>query len=169
MPQKCVAPKICCGRSLGVFIYRLYNRARFGMTRFSNWFKTRSPRGQWAAGCVGVVTIVMSCLYFLGLASYLARPTLLTTPPAATIVIVIPTVQRPTFAAPTAPPTFVLPGATLPATPTQAPIPTRAPPTETPAFILDPNGTPITVTPIADETATPDATLFFQLSQTRQP
>lgn len=123
------------------------------MIRFQNWFRTRSPRGQWAAGCAGVVLVVTVCLYGLGIASYFTRPLLVTTPAAATVVFAIPTLSpRPTFAPPTIPPTLALPGSTLQATPTQAPIPTRAPPTETPLTILDPNGTPITVTPSPSET-----------------
>lgn len=134
------------------------------MTRFRNWFRTLSPRGQWGAGCAGIVIVITACLYSLGLFSYLVRPTLVTTPPAATIVFVIPTpVPRPTFAAPTSPPTLVLPGSTLPATPTQAPIPTRAPPTDTPTPLLGPDGLPLPTT------TTPDATLFFELAQTPQP
>lgn len=132
------------------------------MTRFQNWFQTRSPRGQWAMSCAGVVAIVSFCLYGLGLASYVARPLLVTTPPMATVVFVFPTAEpRPTILFPTAPPTFALPGSTLEATPTQAPLPTRAPPTATTEFILDPEGTPMTVTPspeltsLANETQTP--------------
>jgi len=134
------------------------------MSRFQNWFRAQSSRGQWLAGCAGVAVVISICLYSLGLASYFARPTLVATPPVATIVMVIPTVARPTFVVPTAaPPTFALPVSTLPATPTQAPIPTRAPPTETPTPLLGPDGLPIPIT------ETPDATLFFQLAQTPQP
>lgn len=133
------------------------------MTRFQNWFRAQSPRGQWAVGCAGVAVVVSVCLYSLGLASYFARPTLVATPPAATIVMAMPTVERPTFTIPTAAPTFALPASTLQATPTQAPIPTRAPPTETPTPLLGPDGLPLPIT------GTPDATLFFQLAQTPQP
>jgi hypothetical protein len=134
------------------------------MSRLSNWFEVQSPRKQWAAGCAGIVGVVALCLYGLGLVSYMVRPTLVATPPAATVVFVISTLQpRPTFSPPTIPPTFALPGSTLPATPTQAPIPTRAPPTETPTLVLGPDGSPIPFT------ATPDATVFFQLAQTPQP
>ncbi|MBI4674371.1 MAG: hypothetical protein HY741_22230 [Chloroflexi bacterium] len=122
------------------------------MTRLQNWFNTQSPRRQWAAGCAGIVLIVALCLYSLGLVSLLVRPALVATPPPATVVLQMPTVVQPTFVLPTAPPTLALPGSTLIATPTQAPIPTRAPtntPTETPTLLLDENGTPIfpTVTP----------------------
>jgi hypothetical protein len=58
----------------------------------------------------------------------------------------IPTVLQPTFVSPTLRPTLALPGSTLIATPTQAPIPTRAPtntPTVTPTLLLDEKGTPI--------------------------
>lgn len=134
------------------------------MSRLSNWFHAQPPRKQWLAGCASVAGVVTLCLYGMGLFSFLARPTLVATPAAATVVFAIPTTQpRPTFSVPTAAPTFVLPGSTLIATPTQAPIPTRAPPTETPTLLLGPDGSPIPFT------ATPDATLFFQLSQTRQP
>lgn len=124
------------------------------MARFQNWFRKQSTRGQWAVGCAGIVLVTTACLYSLGLVSYFVRPTLLAAPPAATIVFAIPTVERPTFVVPTVRPTIVLPGSTLEATPTQAPIPTRAPPTETPFFILDPNGTPITITPLPSTTPT---------------
>lgn len=90
--------------------------------------------------------VVTACLYGLGLMSFLARPTLLATPPAATVLIQIPTIAPRTVVAPTALPTLNLPGSTLVATPTQAPIPTRAPtntPTITPTLLLDENGTPI--------------------------
>lgn len=134
------------------------------MSRFQSWFRGLSPRGQWGAGCAGIVLVVATCLYSLGIFSYLIRPALVTTPPAATVVFAIPTLApRPTFAAPTAPATLALPGSTLPATPTQAPIPTRAPPTETPTPLLGPDGNPLPTS------ATPDATLFFQLAQTPQP
>ncbi|MCC7165794.1 MAG: hypothetical protein IT331_25075 [Anaerolineae bacterium] len=133
------------------------------MTRFQNWFRAQPPRGQWVVGCAGVAVVVSVCLYSLGLASFLARPALIATPPAATIVMAVPTVERPTFVAPTVAPTFILPASTLQATPTQAPIPTRAPPTETPTPLLGPDGLPL---PITD---TPDATLYFQLAQTPQP
>lgn len=131
------------------------------MTRFQRWFHAQTPRGQWAAGCAGIVAVVSLCLYGLGLFSYFARPTLVATPPVATIIFDIATVERPTFAVPTVRPTFALPGSTLVSTPTQAPIPTRAPPTETPTPILGPDGLPIT--------ATPDATQAFELSQTPPP
>lgn len=134
------------------------------MTRFRNWFQARSPRGQWAVGCAVTVLVVTLCLYSLGFASFLVRPALVTTPPPETVVVSIPTaVVRPTFAPPTAPPSIILPGSTLEATPTQAPIPTRVPPTNTPLYILDPGGTPVTITPmyVPDEngilvTATPN-------------
>lgn len=123
------------------------------MIRFQNWFHAQSPRGQWVAGCAGIVVVITLCLYGLGLFSYVARLTLVATPLVETVVITLPTVpQRPTFSPSSIPPTLALPGSTLQATPTQAPIPTRAPPTETPLFILDPNGTPITVTPLPSET-----------------
>lgn len=117
-----------------------------------SWFHALTPRRQWAAGCAGIVLLVALCLYSLGLVSFLVRPVLVATPPPATVVLQIPTVAQPTFVMPTAPPTLALPGSTLVATPTQAPIPTRAPtntPTETPTLLLDANGTPIfpTATP----------------------
>jgi hypothetical protein len=133
------------------------------MSRIFRWFNAQSPRGQWVAGCAGVLGIVSLCLYSLGLISYLARPQIVTTPPAATVVLTVSTVVRPTFAAPTVLPTLALPGSTLESTPTQAPIPTRAPPTETPTLLLGPDGSPIPFT------ATPDATLFFQFAQTPRP
>lgn len=116
------------------------------MLRLRNWFHTRSLRQQWAVGCVGIVGMVTACLYGLGLVSFLARPTLLATPPPATVLYQIPTVAPRTVLAPTALPTLILPGSTLVATPTQAPIPTRAPTstaTITPTLVLDANGTPI--------------------------
>lgn len=123
------------------------------MSRLRYWFHSLSPRGQWTAGCVGVVLIVTGCLYVLGLTSFVMRPVLVATPPPATVVLALPTLAPPpTITAPTAPPTLDLPASTLVATPTQAPIPTRAPTstaTITPTLILDANGTPIflTVTP----------------------
>lgn len=123
------------------------------MTRFKLWYQSQSPRGQWIAGCAGVILIIAICLYGLGLFGYLARPILVSKPSSATVVVAIPTpVQAATFVPPTAPPTLALPNSTLLATPTQAPIPTRAPPTETPLFILDENGTPITITPLPSTT-----------------
>lgn len=107
--------------------------------------------------------MVALCLYGLGLFSYFARPLLVATPPAATVVLTVSTAVRPTFSAPTIAPTLALPASTLESTPTQAPIPTRAPPTETPTLILGPDGSPIPFT------ATPDATQFFQMAQTPQP
>jgi len=133
------------------------------MIRFQRWFAAKSPRGQWTLGCAGVLGVVALCLYGLGIASYFARPSLVATPSVSTVVFAISTIERPTFAAPTPAPTLVLPGSTLVATPTQAPIPTRAPPTETPTLPLGPDGNPVTLTP------TPDATQFFQLAQTPQP
>jgi hypothetical protein len=135
------------------------------MNRLKRWFGTRSPRGQWTAGCAGVLAVISLCLYSLGLVSYIMRPTLVATPSVATVVFAVPTVSRPTFAAATVPPTLALPGSTLEATPTQAPIPTNAPPTETetPTLALDANGNPIPIT------TTPDATEFFHLAQTAQP
>jgi hypothetical protein len=122
------------------------------MNRLRNWFNALSSRRQWTAGCAGIVLIVTGCLYVLGLVSFVIRPTLVATPPPATLVLKVPTVAHPTLIFPTAPPTLVLPVSTLVATPTQAPIPTNAPtntPTETPTLLLDANGTPIfpTATP----------------------
>lgn len=134
------------------------------MTRFQRWFNAQTPRGQWSAGCAGVIAVIALCLYGLGLFSYVARPTLVAIPPVATVVYTVPAVAPPTFVVPTAaPPTFALPGSTLVATPTQAPIPTRSPPTETPTPLLGPDGLPIPLT------TTPDATQAFELSQTPQP
>lgn len=133
------------------------------MNRFNRWFGAQSPRGQWAVGCAGVLGIIALCLYGLGLVSYIVRPTLVSKPSVATVVFAVPTVERPTFAAATVLPTLALPGSTLVATPTQAPIPTYSPPTatETPTLALDANGNPITTTP--------DATQFFQAAQTPKP
>jgi len=133
------------------------------MSRFQTWYHAHSSRGQWALGCAGVIFVVTLCLYGLGLFSYIARPALTVKPPAATIVLAIPTIEQATFAPPTVPPTFALPGSTLDATPTQAPIPTRAPPSETPLPTLGPGESP------AVFTTTPNATLFFELAQTPQP
>lgn len=119
------------------------------MNRFRNWFHALSSRRQWATGCAGIIFVVTLCLYSLGFVSLMVRPTLVATPPPATVVLQIPTVALPTYIIPTAPPTLNLPASTLEATPTQAPIPTRAPtntPTETPTFMLDANGTPIVPT-----------------------
>lgn len=116
------------------------------MSRLRIWFDALSQRQQWAVGCTGTILIVTACLYSLGLISFFARPALLATPPAATVVFQIPTIAPRTIAAPTVPPTLNLPVSTLVATPTQAPIPTRAPtntPTITPTLELDANGTPI--------------------------
>ena len=121
------------------------------MNRLRNWFHALTPRRQWATGCAGVVLLVTSCLYGLGVFSFFVRPTLVATPPPATVVMQIPTLVVPTYVPPTAPPTLFLPASTLIATPTQAPIPTRAPPTETPTLMLDANGTPI----LPPVTATP--------------
>lgn len=124
------------------------------MLRLRNWFHALSQRQQWAVGCAGSILVVTACLYSLGLVSFLARPALLATPPAATVLFQIPTIAPRTVVAPTALPTLYLPGSTLVATPTQAPIPTRAPtntPTITPTLLLDENGTPIFPT----ETAAP--------------
>ena len=142
---------------IAFLFYPPYNRNRHAscmtlMMRLRNWFHALTPRRQWAAGCAVVVLIVASCLYGLGLTSYVVRPTLVATPPLATVVMQIPTVALPTYVSPTVPPTLDLPASTLVATPTQAPIPTRAPtntPTITTTLQLDANGTPIfpTVSP----------------------
>lgn len=134
------------------------------MSRFQTWYHAHSPRGQWTLGCAGVIFVVTLCLYALGLFSYVARPQLTLKPPAATIVLAVPTIAAvPTYPAATAQATFVLPVSTLDSTPTQAPIPTRAPPTITPTPTLGFGASP------AAETTTPNATLFFELSQTRTP
>ncbi len=115
--------------------------------RLVNWFNALSPRGQWAAGCAGILAAIATCLYSLGLVSLVVRPMLVATPPPSTVVISLPTVVRPTLVLPTSVPTIVLPGSTLQPTPTQAPLPTRAPTnTPTPEGTLDPFATPVPVT-----------------------
>lgn len=104
------------------------------MNCIQRWFEAQSPLGQWAAGCAIVIAIVSLCLYGLGLTGFLLRPILVTTPPAATVVINIPTVIRQPPSSPTALPTLLLPGSTLEPTPTQAPVPTPVP-TDTPTIV----------------------------------
>lgn len=131
------------------------------MSRLLSWLDARSPLGQWVASCLGIITIVTVCLYTLGLGSYLIRPSLAApTQPPATVVITLPTVPLETPVTPTLFPTLDLPGSTLEATPTQAPVPTRLP-TSTPTPVLEqtvetPDMLMLPATP--EETATVPAT-----------
>ncbi len=116
------------------------------------WFAAQSPRGQLYSGCLVILVLTSCLLYSLGAASLIIRPYLFPSPVAVTTVI--PIVRPPTLAptpTPLPPSTLALPGSTLVATPTQAPIPTRAPTdTPTPAEIpsVTPMGTPgNTITP----------------------
>jgi hypothetical protein len=90
------------------------------------------PNQQIGYGCLAIAVIGALVLYCIGTFSILVRPSLVRAPTPTLIT-------RTTFDfTPTkAPPTFInLPGGTLLATPTQAPIPTRELPTATPTLEL---------------------------------
>jgi hypothetical protein len=110
------------------------------MQRVSAWFATLSARGQMLWGCLGVIILTSCLLYSLGAVSFFIRPYLIPTPVAFNTVI--PPTPTP-FATQTQQPasTLQLPGSTLVATPTQAPLPTNAP-TDTPTPTESATGNP---------------------------
>ncbi|MBM3128967.1 MAG: hypothetical protein FJ009_10160 [Chloroflexi bacterium] len=92
-----------------------------------------SPNQQIGYGCLAIAVIGAFVLYCAGTFSILVRPTLVQRAPTPTIITRV-TNQR----TPTRPPATLinLPGGTLLATPTQAPIPTRELPTIAPTLDL---------------------------------
>jgi hypothetical protein len=116
-------------------------------------YAAQSLRGQLLTGCLGIATLAICALYGLGLGSVLVRPYLFASQAGAGATI-IPRVTSTLAPTPTQLPevTIALPGSTLVATPTQAPIPTRAPsPTPT-------SGEIPTITPIVEITEPVQAT-----------
>ncbi len=132
------------------------------MGPLGRWFVAQSARGQFFFGCLGIVLVASFCLYGVGLISFVVRP-LLTTGAASSAPTIIARPTQPVT--PTAIPeaTMALPGSTLVATPTQAPLPTRAPTntfTPSPSItdtveITGTPGTPAEVTPQVVATDTP--------------
>ncbi|MGE5140920.1 MAG: hypothetical protein ACM3JD_15750 [Rudaea sp.] len=123
------------------------------MLDFERWLAGQSSRTRLFSGCLGILFLAGCCLYVLGAASFLIRPYLFTSPLSFTTAVPLPTqTTRAASATPLPASTYALPGSTLVATPTQAPLPTRAP-TSTPTVGEIPS-----VTPLPGETSPATAT-----------
>jgi hypothetical protein len=107
------------------------------------WLSNLSPNQQIGYGCLAVVIVGIAALYCAGTFSMIVRPSLLQRPDTPTIVVRATAVAPPTQTLPTL---TRLPGGTLAATPTQAPIPTRELPTLTPTVDLTNPAPTLTVT-----------------------